>query len=120
MADENGNLWERIKNGTKDALTLDVTTVEADITLEVGAGANTKKTLDDLFALLSTSIQKDSTAKVIAHTHVELDKDTVLVVGENANPKLFEHHQQAVKDAIEARTAMVRVATGLFGLKPSS
>lgn len=111
------NLWERIKNGAKDALTLDVTTIEADITLDVGTNTDPATTLDKLFEQMKTTIQEGSVAKVVSHTHIELDKDTVNIMGTNANPKLIAHHQQAVKDAIEARTAMVRVATGLFGLK---
>jgi len=109
------NIWDKIKDGAKDISSLTVTTLESKLQLSVSAAGNKAQPVDKLFESLKVKPIDAATAKVVAITHVAIDKDTTMIVGETANPVLVDHHQQTVADAIEARTAVMKLLADSVG-----
>lgn len=112
------NLWGKIEEKTIDITSIDVTTLHANLTINL----TEESKLDGenffepgkLFLHLKGQIDKNSTITLVAHTHVDFDMDAVMITRPEANPELLAAHNQAVKTAIDARQSVIKLIKELF------
>lgn len=105
--------WEKIKGGTHDLLSIDVTTFSApNVTLDLKD--NGPFNLDELFKKIKATVGDGSSLNLVAHTHVDFDLDSVMIAKEDGSPGLMEAHNKAVQTAIEARQSFVKALKGMF------
>lgn len=102
------DIWEKFKDAVEDIATVDVTTFQGNVTVEIPPGE--KFNPSDFFEKLQGKIADGSTLTLVAHTHVDFDLDAVFITQPDANAKLLEAHNNAVKAAVDARMSVVRMA----------
>ncbi|TND08841.1 MAG: hypothetical protein FD123_1695 [Bacteroidetes bacterium] len=106
MANEKIKEWlQKVNEGIKDAVTLDVTTLTGDDL----KGVITFDETTLRFSITKDSIQK---ATLLAHTHIEIDQDTLLFIKSplsESEKGILDVHNAAAKAAIEARHAFVKM-----------
>lgn len=108
----------KIYDAVKDLATLDVTTLSADINLnfftEGDDGSKTISNPTKIFESLQSEIAEGSTGKLVGHTHIEVDFDSVTIVGNGATEEQSAAHAQAVKAAQDARLGVFRLVQELL------
>lgn len=104
--------WNEIKNIMVDLATVDVTTMQGDITIKLEGGK--PFTPNNVFEFLQGQIKDGSTLTLVAHTHVDFDLDSVMITKPGTGAELMEAHNQAVKTAIDARQAVLRLVKECF------
>lgn len=102
------DIWNKFKDAVKDIATVDVTTFQGNVTVEVSSDG--KFNPSDFFEKLQGKISDGSTLMLLAHTHVDFDLDAVFITRPDADAKLLEAHNSAVKAAVDARMSVVRMA----------
>lgn len=110
------NIARNVRNTVKDLATLDVTTISADIELKFFTTEG--KTIDNptkVFENLQSAIADGSTGHVVGHTHIEVDFDSVNIIGKNATPDEAAAHAKAVVAAQDARLGVFKLVKELIG-----
>lgn len=98
---------DKIKAGLKDAVTLDVTTITGDAAGIISLDTSSPNAVS--YKITQASV---ANATLIAHTHVEVDQDTVLYIKSPMTEDekvLLDSHHDAVMAAVEARQAFVKM-----------
>ncbi|WP_116127944.1 hypothetical protein [Lewinella sp. IMCC34183] len=108
----------------KDLLTLDVVTLTGNVDLAVTGANGERLRLGRLYNRIEEMyMAEDSQVRVLAITHVELDKDSVTYIKEGLSTqdeKLLTYHLETVRAASEARAAMAAGVGRLLNLsKPA-
>lgn len=109
-----------------DLITLDVVTVTGDLRVKTKNTANGERN-DYLIDFKSLFGRKDGKTtvrgdlKVVAATHIEIDKDTLTFISDDLNDierELVDVHMDTVATALESRAAIVaRLLPGRLGGK---
>jgi hypothetical protein len=102
------DIWNKFKDAVKDIATVDVTTFQGNVTVELSP--EEKFNPSAFFEKLQGKIRDGSTLTLVAHTHVDFDLDAVFITKPDADAKLLEAHNSAVKAAVDARMSVVRMA----------
>ena len=104
---------DKVAGAVKDLATIDVVTLTGEIKLEIlGTGSDVKIDPTALFEKLQGKV--DGSLSVVALTHVEIDMDVTNFGSATPSDALFSLHQQSVKNAIEARAAVLDMIKGLI------
>ena len=101
----------QIKAAAVDFTTLEVTTLTGDVSQIINAQGKFKLKQDMVKSLGSKTGTTKAKIKLVAHTHIDFDHDTVNFVksGLTAEEKdLFELHEAAIISAHEARKSFLR------------
>jgi hypothetical protein len=108
-------LWDNVKDKIRDLGTIDVTTLEGNVTVKVGGdGQGDLFNLDDLFKALKAQVKDGSSLTLVAHTHVDFDLDAVMISKPEPPSALLEAHGKAVQTAMDARAAVLKIVTDIF------
>ena|SRR6185436_2331026 len=104
---------DKIKDGISDAVTLDVTTISGTaagiVALDTTAPANAVS-----YKITQASV---ANAVLIAHTHIAIDQDSVVYIKSpltEDEKSILDSHNAAVKAAVEARQAFVKMLADLI------
>ena len=104
---------DKVADKIKDLVTIDVVTLTGELNLDVTpAGGASKIDPTELFKNLEAT--PGGKLSVVALTHVEIDMDVTNFGSSAPSTALLTLHQESVKNAVEARKAVIEMIEGLL------
>lgn len=112
LSDKFQKIGEQIRKVAVDFTTLNVTTLTGNYTHIINTKTNVKTNFSDFKDELGKKGGVDARVKLVAHTHVDFDHDTVNFVSEDvgaADDFIFDIHTTALNSANTSRAAFIRM-----------
>ncbi len=117
LNDKFNSIGQQIVKIAVDFTTLNVTTLTGHYdhiinTKEQGGKNKVRTKFHDFTKELGKPGAVDARIKLVAHTHVDFDHDTINFVSENVDPNgdfLFDLHSAALNSAKSSRSAFIRM-----------
>ena len=114
---------EGIRDAAQDLASLDVVTLTGQIGIEKRSGDAEAMSLQELYKAIQKKAFVDAEMKVVAFTHVDLDRDVLQFVSDaigDDGQHMLDAHNASVQTSLQSRQAFIKMVRELVGLSAGS